>query len=70
MLNQIFNNDFRNGHLLVYIDDNTVFNANTTDNLLQIIFDLSSLLAGNHDITVGFTANDGKYTLQTHTLKI
>ena len=37
VLNQIFNKDFRNGHLLVYIDGILVFNATTTDDLTQII---------------------------------
>lgn len=59
VLNQIFNKDFRNGHLLVYIDGILVFNATTTNDLLQIIFDLLDLLAGNHEIKVVFTDNNG-----------
>jgi predicted outer membrane repeat protein len=59
VLNQIFNKDFTNGYLLVYIDGKLVFNATTTDNLLQIIFDLLSLLSGNHEIKVVFTGDDG-----------
>ena len=58
-LNQIFNKDFRNGHLLVYIDGILVFNATTTNNLTQIIIDLLSLLLGKHEIKVVFTDNDG-----------
>ena len=59
VLNQIFDKDFRNGHLLVYIDGILVFNATTTDDLTQIIIDLLSLLLGKHEIKVVFTDNDG-----------
>jgi predicted outer membrane repeat protein len=59
VLNQIFNKDFRNGHLIVYIDGILVFNATTTDDLLQVIFDLLNLLSGNHEIKVVFTDSNG-----------
>ncbi|WP_296891043.1 hypothetical protein [uncultured Methanobrevibacter sp.] len=70
MLNQRFNKDFRNGHLLVYIDGKLVFNGTTTDNLLQIIFDLLGLLAGNHEITVEFSDNDGNTNTYTENITI
>ena len=68
VLNQIFDKDFRNGHLRVYIDGLLVFNATTTDDLLQIIFDLLNLLPGNHRIKMVFTGNDGK--TNTYTVRI
>lgn len=70
VLNHIFNKDFRNGHLLVYIDGKLVFNATTTDNLLQIIFDLFSLLSGNHEIKVVFTDNNGNTNTYTENITI
>ena len=69
-LNQIFNKDFRNGHLLVYIDGKLVFNDTTSDNLLQIISNLLGLLAGNHEITVEFTDNDRNTNTYTENITI
>ena len=59
VLNQIFNQNFTNGHLLVYIDGKLVFNATTTDDLSQLIYNLLDLLSGNHEIKVEFTDNEG-----------
>ena len=70
VLNQIFNKDFRNGHLLVYIDGILVFNATTTDDLTQIIIDLLSLLSGNHEIKVVFTDNDGNTNTYTENITV
>lgn len=70
VLNQIFNKDFRNGHLLVYIDGKMVFNATTTDDLSQIIFDLLSLLSGKHEIKVVFTDNTGNTNTYTENITI
>ncbi|AWX31744.1 hypothetical protein [Methanosphaera sp. BMS] len=65
VLNQIFNQNFTNGHLLVYIDGKLVFNATTTDDLSQLIYNLLDLLSGNHEIKVEFTDNEN----QTNTFK-
>lgn len=70
VLNQIFNMDFRNGHLLVYIDGKLVFNATTTDDLSQVIFDLLDLLSGNHEIKVEFTDNNGNTNTYTENITI
>ena len=70
VLNHIFNKDFTNGHLLVYIDGKLVFNATTTDNLLQVIFDLLNLLSGNHEIKVVFTDNSGNTNTYTENITI
>ena len=60
ILNKIFNQDFTNGFLLVYIDGKLVFNGTTTSDLTLIICNLLALLAGQHEISVEFTGNDGK----------
>ncbi|MBE6506091.1 MAG: hypothetical protein E7Z73_10240 [Methanobrevibacter millerae] len=70
ILNQIFNKDFRNGHLLVYIDGILVFNATTTDDLTQIIIDLLSLLLGKHEIKVVFTDGNGNKNTYTENITI
>ena len=70
ILNQIFNKDFRNGHLLVYIDGILVFNATTTDDLTQIIIDLLSLLFGKHEIKVVFTDGNGNTNNYTENITI
>jgi len=60
-LNNIFNQNFTNGHLLVYIDGKLVFNGTTTDDLSQLIYDLLKLFSGNHELKVEFTDNKGNY---------
>ena len=70
VLNQIFNKDFRNGHLLVYIDGILVFNATTTDDLTQVIIDLLSLLLGKHEIKVVFTDGNGNTNNHTENITI
>ena len=70
VLNQIFNKDFRNGHLLVYIDGILVFNATTTDDLTQVIIDLLSLLLGKHEIKVVFTDGNGNTNNYTENITI
>jgi len=64
-LNEIFNQNFINGTLLVYIDGKLVFNGTTTDDLSLIIYDLLDLISGNHEIKVVFTdkaGNTNNYT--------
>ena len=70
VLNQIFNKDFRNGHILVYIDGILVLNATTTDDLTQIIIDLLSLLLGEHEIKVVFTDGNGNTNTYTENITI
>lgn len=69
-LNAIFNIDFTNGHLLVYIDGELVFNATTTDDLTQIIYNLLSLLRGEHEIKVEFTDKEGKTNTYTENITV
>ncbi|MBR0058688.1 MAG: hypothetical protein IJP99_05080 [Methanobrevibacter sp.] len=58
-LNKIFNMDFTNGHILVYIDGKLVFNGTTTDDLFLLIYDLLQIIRGDHQIKVEFTDNKG-----------
>jgi len=69
-LNEIFNQNFTNGHLLVYIDGKLVFNGTTTDDLSLIIYNLINLLAGNHDINVVFTDNNGNTNNYTEKITV
>lgn len=70
LLNQIFNQDFTNGHLLVYIDGKLVFNGTTTDDLIQLISNLLDLLNGNHKIRVEFTDKEGNTNSFTDNITI
>lgn len=69
-LNAIFNIDFTNGHLLVYIDGELVFNATTTDDLTQVIYNLLNLLRGEHEIKVEFTDKEGKTNTYTENITV
>lgn len=69
-LNNIFNQNFINGHLLVFIDGKLVFNATTTDDLTQIIYDLLKLLSGNHELKVEFTDNNGNTKSYTENITV
>lgn len=70
VLNQIFNQNFTNGYLLVYIDGKVVFNATTTDDITQVIYDLLKLLSGNHEIKIVFTDKDGNTGNYTETITL
>jgi uncharacterized protein YjbI with pentapeptide repeats len=54
-LNKIFDTQFTNGQLLVYIDGELVFNSTTTDDLSKIIFEIIEKYLGEHNIKVEFT---------------
>ena len=69
-LNQIFNQNFTNGHLLVYIDGKLVYNSTTTDNLDEIIYDLLKLLSGNHELKVVFTDSSGNTNDYTQNITV
>lgn len=68
LLNQIFNMDFRNGHLLVYIDGKLVFNGTTADDLTQVLYDLLKTLTGNHEIKVEYTDKNGNMNNYTESI--
>lgn len=60
ILNKIFGQKFINGHLLVYIDGELVYNATTTDDLSSIIFEIIEKFIGEHEIKVEFTDSNNK----------
>ena len=69
-LNDIFNQNFTDGHLLVYIDGKLVFNGTTTDDLSLIIYNLINLISGNHEIKVVFTDDNGNTSNYTENLTV
>ncbi|RAP53732.1 MAG: hypothetical protein BZ138_00055 [Methanosphaera sp. rholeuAM270] len=64
-LNRIFDINFTNGQLLVYIDGVLVFNGTTTDDITMIIMELLDKYLGEHEIKVVFTDSQN----QTNTYK-
>lgn len=56
-INKLFDSDFTNGHLLVYVDGKLVFNEITTGDLSTPIFGVADFI-GQHQISVEFTSND------------
>lgn len=58
--NKIFDSTFNNGHLVVYIDGEVVFNDTVTGDLASQIFEIIEKFLGEHNIKVEFTDNDNK----------
>ena len=61
-LNKLYDSDFTNGHLLVYVDGKLVFNEITADDLSTPIFEITDEFVGLHQITVEFTSNGNSNT--------
>ena len=61
-LNKVFDSDFTNGHLLVYVDGKLVFNEITAGDLSTPIFQITDDYIGQHQIKVEFTANGNSNT--------
>ena len=65
-INNLFDSDFTNGHLLVYVDGKLVFNEITAGDVSTPIFWISGDYLGQHQISVEFTpngtSNTNKYT--------
>ena len=61
-LNEIFGQNFINGHLIVYIDGKVVFNDTVDDNIYTIIFEIIESLLGNHELKVEFTVDNNTKT--------
>ena len=59
-LNRIFNQSFINGHLLVYVDGQLVYNDTVGDDLGTIIFEIIEKFLGEHEIKVVFTDNNNE----------
>ncbi|RAP53548.1 MAG: hypothetical protein BZ138_00560 [Methanosphaera sp. rholeuAM270] len=52
ILNDMFNNDFRNKTLLIYIGNTLLFNGTLTNDLTQILFNINTNLIGHQDLKV------------------
>ena len=65
-LNKVFDSDFTNGHLLVYVDGKLVFNEITAGDLSTPLFQITDDYIGQHQIKVEFTA-DGNSNTNTYT---
>ncbi|WP_407453671.1 hypothetical protein [Methanobrevibacter sp.] len=65
-INKLYDSDFSNGHLLVYVDGKLVFNELTAGDLATPIFGITDSYLGQHQIKVEFTpdgdSNVNKYT--------
>ena len=61
-LNEIFGQNFINGHLVVYIDGKVVFNGTVGDDLSTIIFKIIDSLLGKHELKVEITVNNETQT--------
>ncbi|WP_458455246.1 hypothetical protein [Methanobrevibacter sp.] len=66
-LNKLYDSNFTNGHLLVYIDGKLVFNEITTDDVSTSIFAITDSYLGQHQIVVEFTPNDGNSNTNKYT---
>jgi len=67
-LNMIFNKSFTNGHILVLIDGELVFNGTTTNDISTVILQITSKLRELHEIKVIFT--DHNNNIDTYTQHI
>ena len=52
MLNELFNRDFTDMHLLIYIDDVLIFNSTVSSDLSMILFKLEDILTGHHILKI------------------
>jgi len=63
-LNELFNRDFTNMHLLIYIDNVLVFNSTVSDDLSMILFKLEDILTGHHILKVIISDQEDNNTYQ------
>lgn len=59
-INNIFNKEFTNGILVVYLDGEVVFNSTTTDDLSLVIIQIIESLIGQHELKVEFTDSNNE----------
>ncbi|AWX32004.1 carboxypeptidase-like regulatory domain-containing protein [Methanosphaera sp. BMS] len=69
-LNEIFGQTFTNGHLLLYIDGQLVFNGTVGDDLATVILEIVEKYLGGHELKVVFTDADGKTNTYTKNVTI
>ena len=66
-INKLFDSNFTNGHLLVYVDNNLVFNEITANDLSTPIWEMTDDYVGQHQISVEFTSNADSNTTNKYT---
>lgn len=59
-LQKIFNKTFTNGHLLLYIDGELVFNGTVGDDWATVILEIIEKFVGEHEIKVEFTDSNNQ----------
>ena len=69
-LNDIFDQTFINGHLLLYIDGQLVYNGTVGDDLSTVLLEIIEKFLGKHEIKVEFTDADGKTNTYTENVTI
>ena len=70
-INKLFDSDFTNGHLLVYVDGKLVFNEITAQDLTTPVLSVTDDLVGQHEVSVEFTSNaDSNSNTNKYTEKI
>lgn len=67
-LNKLFDVDLMNGHLIVYIDGEKVFEGDVNGDLSKVLFEIVEKYLGEHEVKVEFTGSDGE--TKTFTEKI
>ena len=69
-LNEIFGQTFTNGHLLLYIDGELVFNGTVNDDLSTVILEIMKKFLIRHEFKVEFTGADGQTNTYTKNVAI
>ena len=69
-LNEIFNQTFTNGQLLLYVDGKLVFNGTTGDDLTTVIMEILEKFQGKHEIKVEFTDDNNETKTYTENISI
>ncbi len=67
-LNEMFDQTFANGHLLLYIDGQLVYNGTVGDDLATVILEIIEKFLGEHELKVEFT--DSNNQTQTYTKNV
>lgn len=64
-INKIFGQNITNGHLVVFMDGQVIFNDTVSDDLSMTILQLIEKYLGNHKIKIEFTdANNNTNTYE------
>lgn len=63
-LENIFNQNFKNGILYVYLDGKLIFNDTTTNDETRVILEIMDNLIGQHKLKIEFTKNNKTESLE------